>query len=442
MSLVGIRDMSIIETPPKDRLSIQTNVVKFDQQVIGRAIRHEIERGGQVYFVHNRVESIFSIGNLVQRLVPEARVVVGHGQMEEEALERAMLDFVARKFDVLLATTIVENGLDIPNANTIIINRADRYGLSQLYQLRGRVGRSDRPAYAYLLIPPEDNLSPVAKKRLAAIKEFSDLGSGFRVAALDLEIRGAGNLLGGEQSGHIETVGFEMYMKLLEETVKELKGEELEDDTRATVNLKVDLRIDETYVPDMNQRLMLYRKIAAARKQDEIDRILEEAGDRYGPPPTSVLNLADYGRVRVMADQLGIDTIDREGRALVLKFRPQAKVDPVRLVALVRQRPELTLVPPAALKLNLDGAAGAKPATKDGVRTVPGPEPRVPSPKKGSSRYGDAAPSWWTTRARAGEVTPGFTKDEILKPVKEDPRAPGGVLERLSSLLRELAGRV
>ena len=186
MSLVGIRDMSIIETPPKDRLSIQTNVLKFDQQVIGRAIRSELARNGQVYFVHNRVESIFSIGNLIQRLVPEARVVVGHGQMSEDVLERAMLDFIAKKFDVLLATTIVENGLDIPNANTIIINRADRYGLSQLYQLRGRVGRSDRPAYAYLMIPPEDNLSPVAKKRLAAIKEFSDLGSGFRVAALDL----------------------------------------------------------------------------------------------------------------------------------------------------------------------------------------------------------------------------------------------------------------
>ena len=197
-----------------------------------------------MYFVHNRVESIFSIGELIQRLVPEARVVVGHGQMDEDALERAMLDFVAKKFDVLLATTIVENGLDIPNANTIIINRADRYGLSQLYQLRGRVGRSDRPAYAYLLIPPEDNLSPVAKKRLAAIKEFSDLGSGFRVAALDLEIRGAGNLLGGEQSGQIDTVGFEMYMKLLEQTVRELKGEELEDDVRATVNLRVDLQID------------------------------------------------------------------------------------------------------------------------------------------------------------------------------------------------------
>ncbi len=443
MSLVGIRDMSIIETPPKDRLSIQTNVVKFDQQVIGRAIRHEIERGGQVYFVHNRVESIFSIGNLVQRLVPEAKIVVGHGQMEEESLERAMLDFVARKFDVLLATTIVENGLDIPNANTIIINRADRYGLSQLYQLRGRVGRSDRPAYAYLLIPPEDHLSPVAKKRLAAIKEFSDLGSGFRVAALDLEIRGAGNLLGGEQSGHIETVGFEMYMQLLEQTVRELKGEELEDDTRATVNLKVDLRIDEAYIADMNQRLMLYRKIAAARKPEEIDRVLEDAADRYGPPPTSVLNLSDYGRVRIMADQLGIDTIDREGRAVVLKFRPQAKVDPVRLVALVRQRPDLTLVPPAALKLNLDGIRDSGAGTRKAMdRGTPRPEPRAPSPAKGSSRHGDAAPSWWTARARTGEVAPGFTKEEILKPAKEDPRAPGGVLERLGSLLRELAGRV
>src|SRR6201994_1177645 len=183
-----------------------------------------------------------------------------------------MLDFVARKFDVLLATTIVENGLDIPNANTMIINRADRYGLSQLYQLRGRVGRSDRAAYAYLLIPPQESLSAVAKKRLAAIKEFSDLGSGFRVAALDLEIRGAGNLLGGEQSGQIDTVGFELYMKLLEQTVRELKGEEIEDDVRATVNLRIDLKIDETYVPDMNQRLMLYRKIAAARTEDEIDK--------------------------------------------------------------------------------------------------------------------------------------------------------------------------
>src|SRR5688572_767168 len=282
MSLVGIRDMSIIETPPKDRLSIQTNVVKFDQAVISRAIRTEMERAGQVYFVHNRVESIYSLGNLITRLVPEAKIGIAHGQMGEDELERVMVDFVERRADILLATTIVENGLDIPNANTIIINRADRYGLAQLYQLRGRVGRSDRPAYAYLLIPPQESLSPVARKRLAAIREFSDLGSGFRVAALDLEIRGAGNLLGGEQSGHIDAVGFEMYMKLLEETIRELKGEDIEDDLRATVNLRVDLKIEDAYIPDMNQRLMVYRKVAAARTDRELETVLAEVRDRYG----------------------------------------------------------------------------------------------------------------------------------------------------------------
>jgi transcription-repair coupling factor (superfamily II helicase) len=438
MSLVGIRDMSIIETPPKDRLSIQTNVVKFDQGVIARAIRSEIARGGQVYFVHNRVESIFSIGSLIQRLVPEARVVVGHGQLAEEALERAMLDFVARTYDVLLATTIVENGLDIPNANTIIINRADRYGLSQLYQLRGRVGRSDRPAYAYLLIPPEDNLSPVAKKRLAAIKEFSDLGSGFRVAALDLEIRGAGNLLGGEQSGHIDTVGFELYMKLLDQTVRELKGEEVEDTVRATVNLRVDLRIDESYVADVNQRLMLYRKVAAARTDAEIDRVLEEAADRYGPLPDSVLNLADYGRIRVMADRLGVESVDREAGTVVLKFRPQAKVDPVRLIALVRQRPELTLVPPSGLKLSLAGAGGSKASAEPGSRApAPGGLQRG---RAGRATHGRAGlvPSWWVARALEAEIKPGFSKREMTRPATEDPRKAGGVFERVGGLLSDI----
>jgi transcription-repair coupling factor (superfamily II helicase) len=230
------------------------------------------------------------------------------------------------------------------------------------------------------LIPPEDNLSPVAKKRLAAIKEFSDLGSGFRVAALDLEIRGAGNLLGGEQSGQIDAIGFEMYMKLLEQTVRELKGEELEDDVRATVNLGVDLRIDSVYVPDMNQRLMLYRRIAAARREAEIDRVLEEATDRYGPPPDSVLNLADYGRIRVMADRLGVESIDREARTVVLKFRPQAKVDPVRLVALVRQRGDLTLVPPAALRVALDAAVASA------IPQQPPPGPGIGGKKKAPAR--------------------------------------------------------
>jgi len=429
MSLIGIRDMSVIETPPKDRLSIQTNVVKFDAPVIEQAIRNELARGGQVYFVHNRVESIFSIGGLLQRLVPEARIAVGHGQMGEEELERAMLGFVERRFDILLATTIVENGLDIPNANTIIINHADRYGLSQLYQLRGRVGRSDRAAYAYLLIPPDDSLSDVARKRLAAIREFSDLGSGFRVAALDLELRGAGNLLGGEQSGHIDAVGFEMYMKLLEETVRELKGEELEDDIRATVNLKVDLRIEDAYVPDMNQRLMVYRKIAESRSESELDTALAGVRDRYGPLSAALLNLAEYGRIRILADHLGVDTIDREGRMVVIRFRQQSRLDPTRLIKVVQERPGLVLVPPAALKLDLD-AAGRPPAPKP--RTLGGPRPgrtSVPEPR---------AAAWWTTRATAGEVTPGFSKAEIQRKPAEDPRAEGGLFDHLASVLRAL----
>jgi transcription-repair coupling factor (superfamily II helicase) len=449
MSLVGIRDMSIIETPPKDRLSIQTNVVKFDAPVIERAIRNEVARGGQVYFVHNRVESIFSIGSLLQRLVPEARIVIGHGQMGEEELERAMLGFVERRFDVLLATTIVENGLDIPNANTIIINRADRYGLSQLYQLRGRVGRSDRAAYAYLLIPPQESLSPVARKRLAAIKEFSDLGSGFRVAALDLEIRGAGNLLGGEQSGHIDAVGFEMYMKLLEESVRELKGDEIEDDTRATVNLGVDLKIDDSYVSEMNQRLMVYRKIAAARSENELQSTLEEVKDRYGALPDSVLNLAEYGRIRVLADRLGVDSIDREGRLLVIKFSGKAKVDPVRLLKIVHDHPAATLVPPGSLKLDLDAKLPGDLASRPGDLAKRPGDPKVSGYQAtrsdggsrrppGPRRPGSSDTSWWTARATAGEVTAGFNKESILRKPEANPRAEGGMFARLEELLRAL----
>ena len=412
MSLVGIRDMSVIETPPKDRLSIQTHVVKFDQAVIGRALRTEMARGGQVYVVHNRIESIYSMARLLERLVPEARIVIGHGQMGEDALERTMLDFMAHKYDVLLSTTIVENGLDIPNANTIVVNRADRYGLSQLYQLRGRVGRSDRPAYAYLMIPPEESLSPVAKRRLAAIKEFSDLGSGFRVAALDLEIRGAGNLLGGQQSGQIDSVGFEMYMKLLEETVKELKGEDLDDEVRAAVNLQVDFRIPEGYVPDVNQRLSIYRRIASVRSDEEIGRVLDDARDRYGVPPPALLNLADFGRVRVGADRLGLESIDRDGSLVVFKFREKTRVDLPRLLTLVRGRTDLQLVPPGSLKLDLrqESAAGAL-----------------------SSR------AWWTARATAGEVTPGFSKAELERRAPDDPRAEGGLLDRVLGVLLALS---
>jgi transcription-repair coupling factor (superfamily II helicase) len=449
MSLVGIRDMSIIETPPKDRLAIQTNVVKFDQNVITRAVRNELARGGQIYFVHNRVESIFSIGSLLARLVPEAKIVVGHGQLGEHDLEKAMIDFMARRFDILLATTIVENGLDIPNVNTIIINRADRYGLSQLYQLRGRVGRSDRPAYAFLLVPPETSLSAVAKKRLAAIREFSDLGSGFRVAALDLEIRGAGNLLGGQQSGHIDAIGFEMYMKLLEQAVRELKGEEVEDESRASVNLGIDIRIDDEYVPDMAQRLVLYRKVAAARSETEIGEVLDEIADRYGPLRDSVLNLAAYGRIRVMADKLGIESIDRQGSAVVMKFRDGAQKashvpDPMRVLNIIRRRPEVTLVPPSSLRLSLGAdTAGRKLPGYDGrhaIRHDGRPDTLrsrgVSTPRSAKARSSTA--SWWTARATSGAVTPGFSKEEILKPPKEDPRAEGGLFDRVGGLLEDL----
>jgi transcription-repair coupling factor (superfamily II helicase) len=425
MSLVGIRDMSVIETPPRDRLAIQTVVVKFDTRVIASAIRHELERGGQVYVVHNRVESIHSLGNLLRKLVPEARIGVGHGQMSEVALERVMVDFVSREHDVLLATTIIENGLDIPNANTMIVNRADRYGLAQLYQLRGRVGRSDRRAYAYLLIPPEAGLSSVARKRLAAIKEFSDLGSGFRVAALDLEIRGAGNLLGGEQSGHIESIGFEMYMRLLEETIRELQGQPLEEEVRAAVNLRIELRIDEHYIPDMNQRLGIYRRIASARGEAALEQVLEETRDRYGPWPHSMLVLAGYARLRLLADRLRVESLDRDGQAVVVRFRPDTPLDPAWVMNFLKSRPDVHLVAPSALKLDLRQRAPAASAGGDLRRVTADPPRRAPA-------------SWWTARAQAGEVAPGFTREEILRETPPDPLAAGGLFERVGRLLEDL----
>jgi transcription-repair coupling factor (superfamily II helicase) len=325
----------------------------------------------------------------------------------------------------------------------MIVNRADRYGLAQLYQLRGRVGRSDRRAYAYLLIPPEETLSAVARKRLAAIREFSDLGSGFRIAALDLEIRGAGNLLGGEQSGHIDAVGFDMYMKLLEDAVRELKGEEIEDDRRAAVNLNIDLKIDESYIPDMNQRLSIYRRMASARDRETLDRVVAEVRDRYGAPPASVMNLAEYGRLRVIADRLGIESIDREGGTLAVKFRSDSRLEPAQIMRLVQARADLKLVPPGILKLEPPPAAPARPAAPPArpsqvpapvaSKVRPGHVARVPKPVE------DTSASWWTSRATAGAVTPGFSRDEILKPAPVDPRAPGGIFDRLGGLLDDLS---
>ena len=249
MALTGLRDMSVIETPPRDRLAINTTVVKFNPTVIQNAIDFELDRGGQVYLVHNRVESIYSFSSFVQRICPRARIGVGHGQMREKELEQIMLRFMHHEFDVLVSTTIIENGLDIPLANTMIVNRADRYGLSQLYQLRGRVGRSNRRAYAYLLIPSDKVLTPIARRRLAAIREFSELGAGFRIAALDLELRGAGNLLGGQQHGHIEAIGFDLYCQMLERTMEELRTGEALPEVETTIRLNADLKIPPSLFP-------------------------------------------------------------------------------------------------------------------------------------------------------------------------------------------------
>ena len=335
MSLVGLRDMSVIETPPKDRMAIQTVVARFDEKIIRSAIEVELERGGQVFFVHNRVESIYEIAARIQELVPVARVAVAHGQMGENDLEKVMLAFMHHEFDVLVATTIIENGLDIPLANTILINRAERHGLSELYQLRGRVGRSNRRAYAYLLIPPENELTEIARRRLAALKEFSDLGAGFKIAALDLELRGAGNMLGGEQSGHIEAVGFELYTSMLEAAVKELKGESAEERPATQLNLGIALRIDESYVPEENQRLRLYKKIAGAASEAAVNELRAELDDRYGAPPDATVYLLEAALLRLECERIGVAQIDRKRGELHIRFIENAAVDPTHLMKLV-----------------------------------------------------------------------------------------------------------
>jgi transcription-repair coupling factor (superfamily II helicase) len=353
MSLSGLRDMSLIETPPRDRLAIQTQVVQFSENVIKSAIELELGRGGQVFFIHNRVETIETIAALVQRLVPQARLVVGHGQMNEKEMERVMLDFIEFKYDVLVATTIIENGIDIPRANTIIINRADQYGLSQLYQLRGRVGRSNRRAYAYLLIPGEQELSPIARRRLAAIREFSDLGAGFRIAALDLELRGAGNLLGGQQSGHMDALGFDLYTQMLERTVAELRGEAVEDETSVSINLGVDVAIPDEYINDMGQRLRTYKRISSARDEETLSRIRNEMRDRYGRLPESVEQLFGYALLRRLAEDIGVLSIDKTTDGVALKFSEKAHISPEKLTLFVSSREGRIFTPTGVLRLPL-----------------------------------------------------------------------------------------
>ncbi|MBN1570288.1 MAG: transcription-repair coupling factor [Acidobacteria bacterium] len=353
MALLGLRDMSTIETPPKNRLAIQTSVLKYSPDVIRSAIEMELARNGQVYFVHNRVETIHTVAAKVQQLAPQARLGIAHGQMNERELEKIMLKFVQDELDILVATTIIENGLDIPRANTLIVDRADLYGLSQLYQLRGRVGRSDRRAYAYLLVPSDETLSEVARKRLAAIREFSDLGTGFRVAALDLEIRGAGNLLGGEQHGHIETVGFDLYCQLLEHTVEELRGEKPEEEVSTSINLNMDIRIPEAYIADSGQRLRMYKRISSAATAEELDALRQEMVDRFGPYPEQVENLFRYAGLRQETLAMQIQSVEKNRNQIFFRFVDHSKVSAEKLMKLVTRNKKASFSPQGLLTLEV-----------------------------------------------------------------------------------------
>ena len=378
MAMVGLRDMSVIETPPRDRMAIQTVVAPWDEKVLRNAIEHELERGGQVYVIHNRVESIYEIADKIRELVPKARILVGHGQMTERELEKVMLAFMRHEADVLVATTIVENGLDIPRANTMIINRADRHGLSELYQLRGRVGRSNKRAYAYLLIPSDTELSPIARRRLAALKEFSDLGAGFKIAALDLELRGAGNLLGGEQSGHIDAIGFEMYTSMLERTVRELKGEVEAEEAEIQLNLGLNIRIPNEYIAQENQRLRMYKRVAGVETGQQLQDVTSELTDRYGEPPAPVRNLLEYAALKLVCKRIGVAGIDRHRDTVNVKFGENPAIDPQKLMRFVAQKKGANFSPQGVLKFTMNATSADQVletlrTTLEGLAAAPQP---------------------------------------------------------------------
>ncbi len=326
LSLFGARDMSIINTPPKDRLPIHTEISRFDKELIAEAILREVDRGGQVYFVHNRVQTIEAMYRFLKELVPQVRIAIAHGQMDERELERVMLEFLDHRYDCLLVTSIIESGIDIPTVNTIIINRADKFGLAQLYQLRGRVGRSGTKAYAYLLIPKVKLLNPTARKRLKALEQFTQLGSGFHLALRDLEIRGAGNLLGPQQHGFIEEVGFDLYCRLLDEAVRELKGEKIQKPPEVKMEFDLDIYIPQSYVADSQQRVEIYRKLSEAKSVEEIDKIEAELSDRFGKTKREVKDLLDFTCAKITASLKGISRVALKKDTLMFEFAPHKKM--------------------------------------------------------------------------------------------------------------------
>jgi transcription-repair coupling factor (superfamily II helicase) len=326
MSLLGLRDISNLETPPEDRLAVETRVTRYDEELIRHALMRELNRGGQAYFVHNRINDIELLQRKLERIVPEARIRIGHGQMPEHELEDVMLDFVARRFDILLATTIIESGLDIPNANTIFIDEADRYGLADLHQLRGRVGRYKHRAYCYLLIDQNKYLSSNSAKRLRAIEEFSDMGAGFAIAMRDLEIRGAGNILGTQQSGHIATVGYELYCELLEQAVRRMKQMPPKETIEVRIDLPGEAFIPRAYVPDMRMKIDLYRRLTRVTTREELADIQAEMVDRFGAVPSPVARLVKFAELRIAAAKWQIESIGREDGYVVMPFTDREKM--------------------------------------------------------------------------------------------------------------------
>ena len=351
MAMLGVRDVSTIETPPEERLAIRTHVTPHDPQVITEAIQRELARGGQVFFVHNRVESIHTVARELRRLVPEARIAVAHGQQNEATLERIMVDFYLKKVDVLLCTTIIESGLDVPSANTILIDRADALGLAQLYQLRGRVGRDRHRAYAYLLVPAEGGMTEVARRRLQVIAELTELGSGFKIATRDLEIRGAGNLLGAEQSGHIAAVGYDLFTQLIQETIREIKGEPVEAVVDPVIRLRAEGFIPEGYVADPTLRLNLYKRLAAIPDALRLQDFAEELQDRFGPIPPEARWLLTVIDLKIQARALRVREIDARREAIRVTFAPDPPVLPETILALLRsERGRLKYLPEEALE--------------------------------------------------------------------------------------------
>ncbi len=340
MSLVGLRGISIIETPPTDRLAIRTFVMPFEEEIIREAILRELKRGGQVFFVHNEVQTIGKMKEHLHQLVPEATIEIGHGQMDEKDLEDVMIGFSHQKFNILLCTTIIESGIDIPTANTIIMNNADRFGLAQIYQLRGRVGRGNHRAYAYLLVPPEKSLTAEARRRLEILQRFSDLGSGYHIANYDLEIRGAGNLLGGEQSGQMTAIGYELYTELLDAAVRELKGQKVLDEIDTELHFRIPAFLPEDYIPDPPVRLELYRRLASLSEEPEVYEAEDEMRDRFGPLPLEVENLLELSAIKALAKKLRIKQIRYDGKHFVYAFDPSSPLPPELLTQRIKKDPK------------------------------------------------------------------------------------------------------